>query len=76
MTGLPDSASVFYTFDVMDDRDHQPVERLKTDDGTIGHPTSHGGRGVSRRRALVIAASLIGVGGAGIAVARTIAPER
>jgi hypothetical protein len=60
----------------MDDRDHQPVERLKTDDGTVGHPTSHGGRGVSRRRALVIAASLIGVGGAGIAVARTIAPEQ
>ena len=61
---------------VMDDTEHKSVEQLKTDDGPVGDPSTHPGRGVSRRRALMIAAGLIAAAGAGVAVAKTIGQEQ
>jgi hypothetical protein len=60
----------------MDDPGHKSVERLKTDDGPVGQPTPQEGRGVSRRRALMIAAGLAATAGAGFLVAQTLTPEQ
>ena len=59
----------------MDDPERKSVKQLKTDDGPADQPLPLEGRGVSRR-ALLIGAGLIAAAGAGIAIARAVAPEQ